>query len=500
MLTFSAISKSFRPRIISRGLSSLRSSGGAGPRGRFGRRATPVGIPDNATKASNALLRPDPIPDAARESSYNSLYTPVLIPEDPGAVITERHPAARLLENSALVVQRQLELGNLLIGFEQANKYTISDPAGNHVGFIAEEEHSITKMLMRQWARTHRPFTTHIFDKHGVEVLRFHRPFSFINSRITAYDPLDPSSTPGNVSHVTPDQYRVIGECQQEWHLLRRKYNLFLYQDNALDATEKGYQPEAGGRDGVYKQFAYVDEPVLSWDFSLLTGDEPPKLIGSVNRNFAGFGREIFTDTGVYALRMDAASVAAEPSHLTHQQYDYRNSTPESPESERELQNVGEAAAGRGMTLDERAVMLATAVSIDFDYFSRHSSVGHSGIMPVGVFGGGYHEPTQPAPGGAADAGMAGMMGEAMGGAMGGRYSGEQQQAPPEQQQQRPQSEPEYVPSPYGEPMQTPYGDHPPPENPWQYVGGQQQPFFPPQEQQSEDSGGGGFWFFDEEE
>jgi hypothetical protein len=66
--------------------------------------------------------------------------------------------------------QSLTELSNS--GFEQANKYTISDPAGNHVGFIAEEENSITKMVMRQWARTHRSFTTHVFDKHGVEVLR----------------------------------------------------------------------------------------------------------------------------------------------------------------------------------------------------------------------------------------------------------------------------------------------------------------------------------------
>jgi hypothetical protein len=68
-------------------------------------------------------------------------------------------------------------------GFEQANKYTIMDPAGNHIGFMAEEENSITKMVMRQWARTHRSFRTHVFDKHGVEVLRVcSYPASFVRS------------------------------------------------------------------------------------------------------------------------------------------------------------------------------------------------------------------------------------------------------------------------------------------------------------------------------
>jgi hypothetical protein len=113
MSTFFAISKLLRPRIIFRGLSTLRSPGGAGPRGRIGRRTAP-GIPDNATRASKALLRPELAADAPPEP-YNSLSTPVYVPEDPGAVLTERHPAAKLLENSALVVQRQLELGNLLM-------------------------------------------------------------------------------------------------------------------------------------------------------------------------------------------------------------------------------------------------------------------------------------------------------------------------------------------------------------------------------------------------
>ena len=190
-MSFFSLSRAFRPLTITRGLSSLRSSlGRVGPRGTIGRRPPPAGIPDNATRASNELLRPRSSTQDAASSQYNSLLTPVYIPEDPGAVITSRHPAARLLGNSALVVQRQLELGNIILykrplgivlgivliwnnsGFEQANKYAVMDPNGNHVGFMAEEENKFTKVLMRQWARTHRSFRTHVFDKHGVEILR----------------------------------------------------------------------------------------------------------------------------------------------------------------------------------------------------------------------------------------------------------------------------------------------------------------------------------------
>lgn len=45
----------------------------------------------------------------------NTLLAPVHIPEDPNAVLKERHPAAGLLANSGLVVQRQLEMMNVLL-------------------------------------------------------------------------------------------------------------------------------------------------------------------------------------------------------------------------------------------------------------------------------------------------------------------------------------------------------------------------------------------------
>src|SRR6202021_1794324 len=59
-------------------------------------------------------------------------------------------------------------------------------------------------------------------------------------------------------------------------------------------------------QDDTFYQFAAINGPMLSWDFTL--ADLKGNLIGSINRNFRGFGSEIFTDTGQYVLRMDAAS------------------------------------------------------------------------------------------------------------------------------------------------------------------------------------------------
>lgn len=117
------------------------------------------------------------ISNALRDAKVqdNNLLAPVHVPEDPSGVIKEKHPAARILSTSAIVVQRQLELMNLTIGFEQANKYTILDAQGNHLGFMAERDLGMGNVMARQMFRTHRSFETHVFDKHEREVLRASR-------------------------------------------------------------------------------------------------------------------------------------------------------------------------------------------------------------------------------------------------------------------------------------------------------------------------------------
>ena len=107
-----------------------------------------------------------------QESQANNLLSPVHIPEDPEGVLNERHPATYILSNSAIVVTRQLELMNVMLGFEQANKYVIMDPKGGHIGYMAERELGMGNMMARQMFSTHRSFTTHVFDRQGKEVLR----------------------------------------------------------------------------------------------------------------------------------------------------------------------------------------------------------------------------------------------------------------------------------------------------------------------------------------
>ena len=226
-------------------------------------------------------------------------------------------------------------------------------------------------------------------------------------------------------SSLKLSEMRIIGLAQQQWAPLRRKYDLFLSRDIDSVASGGDARPNTSGdlplssqtksqdlssedRSQSFVQFAFVDEPFLSWDFTLRSADD--RLIGSVNRNFAGFGRELLTDTGVYALRMDSAALAAEPKHLISQ-------------TARSVQERSPAESAPGMTLDQRAVMLATAVSIDFDYFSRNRGMGGLTFLPV-VLGGGGAEAGAAGAGGAAAGGAVGEVGATGVGAVGGAVRG----------------------------------------------------------------------------
>lgn len=49
------------------------------------------------------------------DAQYNTLLAPVHIPEDPDGLLRQNHPASQILSNSGLVVQRQLEMMNVLL-------------------------------------------------------------------------------------------------------------------------------------------------------------------------------------------------------------------------------------------------------------------------------------------------------------------------------------------------------------------------------------------------
>ncbi|KIR78601.1 hypothetical protein I306_04529 [Cryptococcus gattii EJB2] len=219
--------------------------------------------PTSATDGPQAFHTYEPYDPLAIPPVHHSGR--VDIPPDPSGILGDSHAAREILGHESLVIVRQLEMLNVFMGFEQANRYAIHSPDGQLVGFLAEQEQGILSTISRQALRTHRPFRSIVMDRYGKPVLWIKRPFAFINSRIFVHSSEDPDS-------------RLVGEAQQQWHPWRRRYNLFQSRES-----------------DTFRQFAKVDSGFLAWDFWLKEKDD--RLLASINRNFRGIGRELFTDT-----------------------------------------------------------------------------------------------------------------------------------------------------------------------------------------------------------
>ncbi|KZV84077.1 Scramblase [Exidia glandulosa HHB12029] len=258
-----------------------------------------------------------------------------------------RESLERMLSNDMLVVTRQLEMLNIFMGFEQSNKYAINNVNGEVVGYIVEEPRGFLQTLSRQLFRTHRPFRALVLDRDGSPLLWMRRPFSWINSKMYVQHQAF-SAEPDTLREEQEPTLETFGVIQQRWHLWRRRYQLFLRDSSLKEDTTQEKQD-----DEVYAQFGDVDAGFLSWEFPVV--DEVQE-IALVERNFRGFGREIFTDSGQYAIRFVPDLENERNADLTYV---------------------------RKLDVNERALVLALSINTDFDFFSRHSEGGGSWFLPL---------------------------------------------------------------------------------------------------------------------
>ncbi|KAH9951950.1 Scramblase-domain-containing protein [Amylocystis lapponica] len=317
-------------------------------------------FPERGPGGSRARPKPttgDKQPPSSENSGSHSRFEEPNTNDSPLWEASQRVPASDpglglrrlLMENEQLVITRQLEMLSIFVGFEQSNKYAITNEAGDTLGFIAEEPRGFLSMFSRQIFRTHRPFRAVVMDSAGTPILWLRRPFSFINSRMYV-------QRLKNFQEYTPEGEPVLdtfAEVQQRWHLWRRRYDLFL-RCKARRILSVASEPQPEPEPDSFKQFARIDEGLWAWGFTLL--DARGEEMASVKRAFRGFGLEIFTDTGQYFVRFNPAPP------------DPEDTTPRAP------------SVIRNLTLEERALVLAMSVNIDFDYFSRHSERGGMGL------------------------------------------------------------------------------------------------------------------------
>ncbi|RMZ52650.1 hypothetical protein APUTEX25_000769 [Auxenochlorella protothecoides] len=272
---------------------------------------------------------------------------------EPAASPSLNLPAIQaVLQHPALVVTRPIEWGTVLLGFEQANRYTVCDEAGAVVAQLMEEEGSIGRAIGRQLLRTRRPFTATVLSADGSEVLfRIRRPFYFISSTM----------------YIEDGAGEKLGEVQQQWHLWRRNYALFV-----------------GSR-----QFSAIGGGFLAWDFELK--DEAGNTMALIDRNFQGFGKELFTDAGKYAIHFGSSPADAARELATAIEAQHPDRPPPSVTAlarvRTDVQVIptstgNQLVVHRPLKLTERMIALAAAITIDYDYFSRHSSGGGGLLSP----------------------------------------------------------------------------------------------------------------------
>ncbi|XP_058206376.1 altered inheritance rate of mitochondria protein 25 [Rhododendron vialii] len=256
-------------------------------------------------------------PSAAEERSYNQtkkvLKQPPLSQPTTGALKPSSLEEARLaplLARSNLLITRDIEWANLVFGFEQENRYLVVDVCypESPVGLIREQ----SNLIARQLLRTRRPFMAYITDALGNELFRVRRPFWWINSSI--YAEVDG---------------KEVGVVHRRWHLWKRVYDLYLGNT----------------------QFAVVENPGF-WNWTFTLKDIDGQVLAQIDRDWRGFGFEIFTDAGQYVIRFGSVDASADNG------------------------DVEELEVARPLTLSERAVAVALAVSLDNDYFSRHGGWG----------------------------------------------------------------------------------------------------------------------------
>jgi len=72
-------------------------------------------------------------------------------------------------------VKQKVELLEVLVGWETANKYSVTDQAGNKVFYVGEESGCLSRIC----CTLVRPFDMVVKDRSGQNILQFSRGFSF---------------------------------------------------------------------------------------------------------------------------------------------------------------------------------------------------------------------------------------------------------------------------------------------------------------------------------
>ncbi|KAJ3665705.1 hypothetical protein Zmor_001191 [Zophobas morio] len=172
-----------------------------------------------------------------------------------------------------LLVHQQVELLEVITGFETENKYQIKNSLGQQVYFAAEDSDFCT----RNCCGPLRPFDMKIFDNYKNEVIHFYRPLA---CQACCYpcclQTIEVSAPPGN----------PIGSVEQEWSIFYPTFAVKNANGDTVLRIEGPFFTCSCGNDVNFR----------------ITSGDGSEEIGKITKQWSGWVREAFTDADFFGI------------------------------------------------------------------------------------------------------------------------------------------------------------------------------------------------------
>ncbi|XP_066475632.1 phospholipid scramblase 2-like [Tiliqua scincoides] len=179
-----------------------------------------------------------------------------------------------LTQIDQLLIHQQIELLEILTGFETANKYEIKNALGQRIYFAAEENDCCTLNC----CGASRPFTMKIVDNLGQHIIELIRPLRCSSCCFPCcLQELEVHAPPG-----TP-----VGYIKQIWHPCLPK---FVIQNEAREDILKIVGP------------CVVCSCCADIHFEVMSVDEKEN-VGRISKQWTGFVKEAFTDADNFGIQ-----------------------------------------------------------------------------------------------------------------------------------------------------------------------------------------------------
>ncbi|XP_057595093.1 phospholipid scramblase 2 isoform X1 [Hippopotamus amphibius kiboko] len=179
-----------------------------------------------------------------------------------------------LTQIDQLLIHQQIELLEVLTGFETNNKYEIKNSLGQRIYFAAED----TDCCTRNCCGPSRPFTMRILDNMGREVITLERPLRCTSCYFPCcLQEIEIQAPPG-----VP-----VGYVTQTWHPCLPK---FTVQNERREDVLRITGPCV-----VCRCCADIDFEIKSLDDKY--------VVGKISKQWSGLVRELFTDVDNFGIQ-----------------------------------------------------------------------------------------------------------------------------------------------------------------------------------------------------